>query len=37
MSLLLFLFVFTFMAAFMAMNGPTSDRPDATQEDTRHD
>jgi hypothetical protein len=35
MNLLLAAMVFTFMAAFMAMNGPTSDRPDATQEDTR--
>jgi hypothetical protein len=35
MPLLLFLFVFTFMACYMAMEGPTS--PDATQEDTHHD
>jgi len=34
MNLVLALCTFVFMAAYMAMNGP-SDRPDATQEDTR--
>jgi hypothetical protein len=36
MNLLLALCVFTFMACYMAMNGP-SDRPDATQEDSHRD
>jgi hypothetical protein len=37
MNLLLAAMVFTFMAAFMAIHGPTSDRPDATQEDSHRD